>query len=69
VVAYLGDALIEGGVEPFILPYLPSTSVANDIPLKTLRKYIRIDQQPDMRNALLVHGMMLQRLQAAGRPL
>ena len=69
VVAYIGDALIEGGVEPFILPYLPSTSVANDIPLKTLRKYIRIDQQPDMRNALLVHGMMLQRLQAAGRPL
>jgi len=62
VVRYLHEALINGGVEPFVLPYLPDPTWAERIPPEMLVKYVRFDQQPDLRNAFIAHGLMIQRL-------
>ncbi|MCW5898522.1 MAG: hypothetical protein KIT10_04560 [Flavobacteriales bacterium] len=60
VVRYIHEALLHGGVEPFVLPYLPDPVWANNIPPELLVKYVRFDQQPDLRNAFIAHGLVLQ---------
>jgi hypothetical protein len=62
VLEYLEEALAHGGVEPFALPYYPDPQVRSRLSWATLIQYARFDQQPDLRNAFLVHGLLLERL-------